>query len=194
MIDLSGTSPVVVLDASVLFSIRATNLILEVATYGLLQPRWSDLIHDEWTGKLLAKNPTAEPAKIAKRKADMEAFFPDARVTGFEPLIPSLTLPDADDRHVLAAAIATRADAIVTFNLRDFPQALLDPYKITAVHPDTFLVDRCADNPVAVVAAARRVRARLHAPPQTADQFLQALASAGMRRLAGDLAQHKDQL
>ena len=52
----------------------------------------------------------------------MDRHFPDALVVGFEPLIDGLTLPDADDRHVLAAAIRGQADVIITQNLKDFPR------------------------------------------------------------------------
>lgn len=74
MIDLSGPRPVVVLDASVLFSIRATNILLECATTPLFQPHWTDAIHDEWERNLRTKNPSVDPAKIAKRKADMDTY------------------------------------------------------------------------------------------------------------------------
>jgi hypothetical protein len=53
----------------------------------------------------------------------MDAALPGAMVEHFEHRIPGLTLPDADDRHVLAAAIEAGADVIVTFNTRDFPPA-----------------------------------------------------------------------
>ena len=57
----------------------------------------------------------------------MNAHVVDCIVTGYETLIPSLTMPDPDDRHVLAAAIRCGADLIVTFNLKDFPEAVLKP-------------------------------------------------------------------
>jgi hypothetical protein len=41
----------------------------------------------------------------------MDAAIPDVTVTGHEHLIDQLTLPDPDDRHVLAAAIHACADA-----------------------------------------------------------------------------------
>ena len=57
----------------------------------------------------------------------------------YESLIPSLDLPDPDDRHVLAAAIVGRCDVIVPQNLKDFPANVLDRYGIDKQHPDEFL-------------------------------------------------------
>ncbi len=71
----------------------------------------------------------------------MNASLRDCLVSGYEPLIDGLKLPDTDDRHVLAAAIACRADAIVTFNLSDFPEDALTPWGIEAWSPDEFLLE-----------------------------------------------------
>ena len=65
---------------------------------------------------------------------------PDCLVTGYESLIDGLELPDEGDRHVLAAAIRSQAQAIVTFNLKDFPASILDSHDIEALHPDDFLL------------------------------------------------------
>ena len=58
----------------------------------------------------------------------MDRHVPDCLVTGYEPIIPTLTLPDPDDRHVLAAAIRCGAGSIVTFNLGDFPASALGQF------------------------------------------------------------------
>lgn len=66
----------------------------------------------------------------------MDRHVPGALVTGFESLIPGIRLPDTDDRHVVTAAVKTRAEAIVTFNLKDFPEQALAPFGVRAIHPD----------------------------------------------------------
>ncbi len=70
----------------------------------------------------------------------MDRAFPEATVEGYGELVPALTLPDPDDRHVLAAAIRVGAQLIVTQNQRDFPDEALQPYDIETLTADEFLV------------------------------------------------------
>ncbi len=70
----------------------------------------------------------------------MDREFPEAVVAGYEPFVGELTLPDPDDRHVLAVAVCGGADEIVTFNTRDFPADRLAPLGLAATHPDDFLL------------------------------------------------------
>ena len=192
MTERTGTRFVALLDASVLFSIRVTNLALQVATQGLFQPKWSDAIHDEWARSVVAKDQSQDPARINRRRTIMDQSFPDAKITGFEPLIDGLTLPDPGDRHVLAAAIAAEVDVVVTFNIRHFPADALTPHGIEAQHPDAFLLQQLTLAPVAFIEAARSVRDRLNRPPQSPDDFLDALRRAGLPHVTLELSQHKD--
>lgn len=72
----------------------------------------------------------------------MNDAFPEASVTGYEPLITTLS-NDEGDRHVLAAAIRTQAQYIVTENVRHFPAAATEPFEIRAITADTFLLELC---------------------------------------------------
>lgn len=85
----------------------------------------------------------------------------DCLATGYGDLIDTLSLPDPDDRQVLAAAIRTGAEIIVTFNLRDFPAATLEDFEIQAIHPDDFLVSLLDQTPNDVCAAMKRQRESL---------------------------------
>jgi len=89
----------------------------------------------------------------------MKTTFPDAPVTGWERLVPTIELPDLDDRHVVAAAVAGRADVIVTDNLADFPPAVL-PAPLTRQSLDDFLLDELDLHPDLVVRAVRAIAAR----------------------------------
>ena len=110
----------------------------------------------------------------------MDSAVDDALVTGFEPLIPELTLPDPNDRHVLAAAITARADVIVTLNLQHFPANALAPYSIEAQHPDIFIRHTLdLDEPVAR-AAVRDHRASLENPAFGSGDYLALLLRQGL--------------
>ena len=86
-------------------------------------------------------------------------------LTDYEYLIPTLTLPDPDDLHVLATAIQAKADLIVTFNLKDFPASILKNYQVEAISPDEFILELIDINESAVIQAATQQRKALTNPP-----------------------------
>lgn len=93
-------------------------------------------------------------------------------------------LPDPDDRHVVATALDAGASVIVTFNLRDFPAAVLEPLGVSAVHPDAFACELFRDHPDAVVDVIRAQAADLRNPPRTVRDVLDALGRCGLTGLA----------
>jgi predicted nucleic acid-binding protein len=131
----------VVLDACVLFPNILRDALLTLAERELFRPLWSDAILDEVRRNVIAKR-KVDLAAFDRTLALMNAAFDDAPVADWQPIVAGLDLPDPDDRHVLAAAIAGGAQTIVTFNLVDFPVKRLQPHHIDAVHPDTFLLDQ----------------------------------------------------
>jgi len=106
----------------------------------------------------------------------------DCLVTGYEPLIESVALPDPDDRHVLAAARQANAQVIVTANLRDFPRATLAPHGVEAVHPDDFLQGLADGEPEALLEVIVEQAAALRSPPQTVEDLLDTLRNNGLAR------------
>lgn len=114
----------------------------------------------------------------------MDAHVRDSLVTGYEDLIETLKLPDPNDRHVLAAAIAARADVIVTFNLAHFPKSILASYGIDVMHPDALGVAVASDGLLRVLSAAREHRASLMRPRKTVEAYLTTLEAQKMPRTA----------
>ena len=175
------------LDANVLYPAITRSVLLELARKKTFRSLWSEQVHQEWTGALLRNKPELNPARIARTRSLMELHVNDAMVAGYEALIPTLTLPDPNDRHVLAAAIHGGATIIVTANLKHFPAATLVQHGITVVHPDEFirgLLDTAAQ---AVIEAFTADRARMIKPPMTVSEYLVALENAGLTVTAATL-------
>jgi len=121
----------------------------------------------------------------------MNSSVRDSLVEGFEHLIAAIELPDPDDRHVVAAAIHSGAETIVTFNLKDFPSGALDRYNLDAQHPDDFIVDLFDLHPASVLQALAEQRASLKRPPKTADEFLDILLKQGLTQTVSILKDWK---
>lgn len=176
-----------VLDACVLYPAPLRDFLLELAACGLFRARWSDMIHAEWMRNVLRDRPDLSAERLLRTRLLMDEHAQDCLVTGFEALIPALHLPDADDRHVMAAAIHAHADAIVTFNLRDFPADYLASYNLTSIHPDDFIGQQLDLDEAAVIIAARCCRLRLKNPPRSADDYLTTLERQGLPKTVAAL-------
>ena len=170
----------VVYDACVLYPAPSRDLLMHLALSDLYRARWSDLIHDEWTRNVLTNRNDLNSDQLNRTRQLMNANVRDSLVAGFEYLIPSIELPDPDDRHVVAAAIHSGASLIVTFNLKDFPTDALKPYNLAAQHPDDFIVDLLDLHPASVLEAAASHRRSLKNPPKTADEYLDTLLAQGL--------------
>ena len=108
---------VAVYDACVLYPAGLRSLMMWLAVHGLIRPKWSEQIHEEWMRNVLKDRPDLTPAQLERTRRLMDEHGGDCLVTGYEQHIASLTLPDMDDRHVVAAGIEAGADAIITWNL-----------------------------------------------------------------------------
>ena len=190
---MSGPVPLIAfLDASVLYPALLRNILMHLALADLFRARWSDRVHEEWIAALLKARPDLTRERLVRVRSLMEAHVGDALVSGFEHLIEQLTLPDRDDRHVLAAAIHAGATVIVTANLRDFPAAVLSGHGIVARHPDAFLLERFVSDPEEVLDALRTLRLDLKNPARTAADLLSLMdrqnlvaTAAALRPFAG---------
>ena len=156
------------------------DLLVRLALTGLFRAKWSARIHEEWIRSVLKNRPDLTEEQLRRTCDLMNRAVPDCLVTGHEGLIEQLQLPDADDRHVLAAAIRSQAGVIVTFNLKDFPSDALAPYNVEAQHPDEFISHQFDLSPAAVAAAVRDQRLALKNPPRSARELLDILLSTGL--------------
>jgi predicted nucleic acid-binding protein len=166
----------VLLDANVLVDAQVRDLFLRLAEADLIDVRWSDQIFDE-TRRALVTRLGLERAASDRLLEIMQRAFPHAAVTGHEHLVENLDLPDPDDRHVLAAAIHSECDLLVTDNTRDFSDKSVEDADLLVITVDdalTLLADRHRDKLTAVVSAQI---AALRRPPSTVEAFIDRLAT-----------------
>ena len=178
------------LDANVLYSVAISDALMEVAATGIYAAKWSNAIDEEWV-RNLAKNKNRAEADFHTRRDSMHDACPDWEVPeeGWKLIEPCLTLPDVNDRHVLAAAVAGHADSIVTINIKHFPASVLEPLGITALHPDEFLLQQLELEPLVVLPAFKVMRARLKNPAFTPEKFVDAMERNGLIQTAAFLGQ-----
>lgn len=144
-----------VLDTNVIYPIEIRDLLFWFAYDDLYIPKWSKHIFDEWKDVMRRKKIGEE--EIKKRIRWANQAFPDAMVENYEVLIEDLTLPDEKDRHVLAAAIKSKANIIVTNNLKDFPKDYLATFGVVAKSADNFLTDTIKLNLKVAVSSFRKL-------------------------------------
>ena len=164
-----------VLDANVLYPAPLRDLLMRLAVADVFAAKWSERIHEEWIRNLLLKRTDLTRDRLEKIRNLMNSHVRDCLVYDYEGLESSLSLPDEDDRHVLAVAIKSSADAIVTFNLKDFPASELDKYGVEAIDPDSFLEYQLDLDPGRVIQTVKTHRACLKNPPKSRADYLDTL-------------------
>ena len=175
---------IAILDANVLYPAPLRDYLLHLAAVRLYRPAWSAEIQEEWIGNLLINRADLKRGDLEKTRKAMDAAFPAANIRALEykKFIATITLPDQDDRHVLAAAIAAKANVIVTNNLKDFPSKELDGYGVQALHPDDFVLQLIQADRQAALAALHNQVALLRNPPLLKADVLRNLETCGLAK------------
>jgi predicted nucleic acid-binding protein len=185
---------VVVYDANILYSAVLCDLFMRLATAGLVRAHWTDQIHEEWIRAVLARRTDLSREQLTRRRDAMDRAVPGALVTEYEHLIPTLELPDPDDRHVLAAAIVANAQVIVTKNTKDFPNAVLDPRGVVASGPNGFLLELLGTRHEEMLEVVADHRRSMVAPPRGVDEHLDAYRRNDLTTFADAVAAFRDRL
>jgi predicted nucleic acid-binding protein len=162
------------------------DLLFRVARAGLVQAKWSEDILDELV-RSLARRGIGTPEGRERLRGLVANSVADCMVTGYKPLIESVTLPDPDDRHVVAAAIRSKAQLIVTTNMKDFPRDALEPWDLEARTPDDFLMDLIDIDAWIVYSCVQEIVAARTNPPVTIEVVLGQLERSELFQTAGAL-------
>ncbi|WP_193141109.1 RSP_2648 family PIN domain-containing protein [Meridianimarinicoccus sp. MJW13] len=175
------------IDACVLYPTVPRALILGLAQTGWAEVRWSARILEEWRRAVLRQHPE-QAGQVTREIASLQALFPGAEVAPDAAVESGLSLPDDNDRHVLAAALAAQASDLVTFNLRDFPGRTLARHSLRPRHPDELLLEALDDRPKQVTQLAQQIVAPLCTGPVTPADLRRILKKARLPRLGKALA------
>lgn len=175
----------VFVDACVLAGALKRNLVLSLAEAEFCRLRWSRAVLDETEkaiSHILARKGDPSPDDRARKsRMAMEAAFEEAEVSDFNAFEAACAgLPDQGDIHVLAAALKTRADVLVTENLKDFPVGIVADLGIEVKSADDFIADTIELDPGRAVAAIKRMRKRLRRPELDAEDLINAMDAAGL--------------
>lgn len=182
------------LDANILYPAPLRDLFLQLAVADLFRAKWSADIHREWITALMRNEPHRDRSALERTRSLIDQATRDSLVTGYSAMVDSLSLPDPDDRHVLAAAIVGRCDVIVTQNLSDFPDYALAPFNLEAQHPDDFLCSQLSLAPGIFCSAVRKIRSRLKNPPYSVEDYLSTLSRQGLIATSAELQAFADLL
>jgi hypothetical protein len=169
-------------DACVLYPAPLRDLLMHLALTDLHRTKWTNEIHNEWISNVLADRSDLNKEILERTRNLMNSHVRDCLVDGYQGMIPNLSFPDKNDRHVLAAAIHATCSVIVTYNIKDFPKDTLDKYGIEAQHPDEFIIYLIDLSPEIVCMAIRRHRLTLKNPPKIAEEYLATLKKQALNR------------
>lgn len=163
------------------------DLLMHLSLTDLYRAKWTAEIHEEWMPNVLTVRQDLTREQLERKLMGTSAR--DCLVTGYEFMIPTLTLPDQNDRHVLAAAIRSQSSVILTFNLKDFPEVELEKYDVEAQHPDEFISDLLDLNAARVLAAIAKHRQSLKNLPKSSNEYLDTLLQQGLPETVSQLWQ-----
>lgn len=172
----------VLMDACILYPTVLREILLATAERGGFTPLYAPRILEEWARAAARGGPAVERTARAEIAA-LRARWPENEIAPAPETETTLSLPDPDDLHVLAAAIEGEADAVLTVNLRDFPGRTLARHGLMVRTPDSVLMELLEDGTVPIRAAAEEVQARTETISGRAQPLRPLLKRAGLPRL-----------
>ena len=158
-------------DTNVLFPFSVMDLLLALTEDEVHELVWSDFLLDEWQRVIVREGQrTADSA--AKVAAVVREYFSESRIPDddYAHLVDDAPSPDPDDRRHIAAAIAGKADAIITNNIADFPARPLAALGLRVLTPDEYLRELLKAEQTEVIATIERLaREKRNPAPTPAD-------------------------
>jgi hypothetical protein len=184
----------VIYDSCVLYPAPLRDLLMRLALADLFRAKWTNEIHEEWIRNLLINRTEIKREQLEKIRDMMNMHVRDCLVDDYQQLIETLSLPDPNDRHILAAAIHSGCSSIITYNLKDFPKSVLEKYNIEAQHPDDFLMTLLDLSSDIFLSTIKMHRMILKNPSKTIDEYLETLKKQSLIKTVGELEKFREYL
>jgi hypothetical protein len=175
---------IAIFDACILYPFHLRNIVVQAAVDRLVDAHWTDAIQEEWMRNLTADAPAIPTERLRVTRRLMNDALPTATVNGYEEHISEVTLPDPNDRHVVAAAITAKAPLILTWNLRHFPAQELRRFGLRAMNPNAFLSGLFDKAPDLVIGSLANARRNLSKTRPSASDFVGILENQKLVQLA----------
>jgi excisionase family DNA binding protein len=181
----------VFVDTNVLFPFSVMDLMLALTEDGIHEVIWTDALLDEWE-RVIVENQRRSPDAAAAITATIREFFADTCIPAdsYRSLVSAVDGPDRDDNVHMAAAVAGRADAIITWNEKDFICDFIKKNAVMVVNPDTYLCSLYEELPHEIVGTIARIAAGKRRPPMTPSAIVEALDRSGLREFASRVRPH----
>lgn len=178
----------ILIDTCVLYPTVMREMVLGAASSGAFVPVWSSRILEEWR-RAAAKLGPEGPLQASAEIAVLQQKFATAEVNVPAGLEARLWLPDPNDIHILAAAVASSVDAIMTLNSKDFPRGILAEEGLNRVNPDSYLLQVWRESPDLITEVGDEVLSRAKQLSGKDWQIRPLLKKARLPRLAKALSQ-----
>jgi len=185
---------IAVFDSCILYPFHLRNIIVQAAVDRLVEARWTDEIHDEWIRSLMVQVPAIPMERLQITRQLMDSALPTATISGYEEHIPRVTLPDPNDRHIVAAGITANASHVLTWNLRHFPANELKKFGLRRATPDAFLSGLFDIFPDLVINSLANARWNLSKTRVSAPDFIDILARQKLVQVAKQVEKHVSDL
>ncbi|MHA6759483.1 PIN domain-containing protein [Streptacidiphilus sp. PAMC 29251] len=168
------------MDTNVLFPFSVMDLMLALTEDSIHEIVWSERLLSEWERVIIREQHRSTASAAAVTRA-IRQFFADSEIpeTAYAHLVEQMPGDDPDDRHHTAAALAARAEALITWNLADFPAAALADLGLRVLDPDTYLCELYRELPDEVSDTVIRLASEKRNPPTTVREALNRLTKAG---------------
>ncbi|WP_405065460.1 PIN domain-containing protein [Kribbella sp. NBC_01510] len=169
----SGRPERAFLDANVIRGQQTNDILLSLADNQVFEPRWTQQVIDEMRRN---RPPGLSEKAIDRRITMMNAAFEDAMTEAPPQELQDQMQADPKDKHVLAGAVASESDVLVTDNLKDFDPPSSGPNAMRVESLNQFLSRKLEEDPERVQQGMQDMLRGYRRDPRTMSALIDTMA------------------